>query len=88
MGTDPVTTESKPDAAKVAAPAVKKPDLIFVSDEGVNYTISADSEHITNVTDAKVDLDKSRRRELHISGRTYEHTADNASGQWVYRRAT
>lgn len=84
-GTGPIPSPTGPAARPAAA---QKVEPTQTSDEGVSFTASPDLLHLTNVTDAKADPDKARRREIHVNGQPYEHAFDNAQGQWVYRRAS
>ena len=52
------------------------------SDEGIAYSV-VDSVTIQNLSDTNDKL-KAKRRELHVSGKTYSHVSESA-GQWVYR---
>lgn len=63
------------------------PPPLALSDEGVTIDL-LNATTLVNLTDPDPvtgDPLKARRRELHLHGRTFAHTAENGAGQWMYR---
>ena len=74
----PVTTAGvTPDT-----PVVPAQPLSVLSDEGVRFNWLAYPDLIVNLA---TDAFDARRRELHISSRTFAHVAESLEGHWIYR---
>lgn len=78
----------KPDTEKPDRDRDKDKDqdpVVLLSDEGVPYQ-RLDAETIVNWVDPRgPNWPESRRRELHVGGRTYSHVAEQAQVHWIYR---
>jgi hypothetical protein len=81
MGRKDLKDDETPKDETPRSDAAAIPEASPVSDEGIVFSYM-DHEHLINLSADVVDC---RRLALHVAGRTFQHVAETAEGQWIYR---